>query len=49
VSGFRFGLDIAVHNFQFSDMVYWIWNEAHEKVSDGIRIAKFPYPYTTAG
>jgi len=24
VSGFRFGLDIGVHNFNFSDMD-WIW------------------------
>jgi len=25
----------------------WIGHGLHEKVSDWIRIAKFPYPYTT--
>jgi len=32
-----------IFNFQI-----WIGYGVHEKVSDKIRIAKFPYPYTTA-
>jgi len=40
-----FGLDIGVHNFIYR---IWIGFGVDEKVSDWIRIAKFPYPYTTA-
>jgi len=46
VGGFGFGLDIEVHNFKFSD-TDWIWSLWKKFWSNPI--AKFPYPYTTAG
>ena len=39
-------MDVGVHNFIFSDMVGYGVNE---KVSDWIRIARFPYPYKLQG
>jgi len=44
VGGFRFGLEIGVHNYKFSDMD-WIWSLWKNFGSNPI--AKFRYPYTT--
>jgi len=44
LDGFGFGLDIGVHNFEFS-YTDWIWSLWKNFGSNSI--AKSPYPYTT--